>query len=566
MSQRRLLKILLLGLVPYALAYGGKPAARLGDMTAHGGSIMVGLPTVLIGGMPAARVGDMHVCPMLNPGYPPTPHVGGPIMMGSPMVLIGGMPAARMGDMVTCAGPPDVIMLGCMTVLIGEGGSGSAAGGGAGIASTTSQSFVMQDSLGGQLRLEGGVVTDSMASARVLYGQCETGNCPILGYAMYPGVYSVSLSPSPDGTAQFEFYRDSLRYSYNRQSGTTSLVDRISLGEGFGIAPHGLGESSATLSVAMANDTSQKVVDLAGLMLSNSDSLYLTVAPDCQLQVLNMGSAKQYSLMVNSFENSMFKPETVANISLPSGNLQVISPPWGSMGLYPIKISFDRNLDGILDELMYVSQLTSAQQIANILTFFDQSVSNGTLTGSGSAKSADGRLGALRNMLSSARNLIKAGKSDSARLQLSDAYTRMDGNPDPPEFVAGTAIADLGRLVDNLRMTLSGIMPIIHPPIANRAAQHTETEAVPTEFGLFQNYPNPFNPSTTIRYGLPRNTRVEIEVYNSLGQKVAQLCDGEMEAGYHEVQFDGSKLASGVYFFRLRAGDFVSTIKLLLMK
>ena len=118
----------------------GKPAARLGDMTAHGGSIVVGLPTVLIGGMPAARVGDMHVCPMLNPGVPPPPHVGGPIMMGSPMVLIGGMPAARMGDMVTCAGPPDTIMLGCMTVLIGEGGSGSAAGGGAGTSAAAAAS------------------------------------------------------------------------------------------------------------------------------------------------------------------------------------------------------------------------------------------------------------------------------------------------------------------------------------------------------------------------------------------------------------------------------------------
>jgi len=51
----------------------GKPAARLGDMTAHGGSIVMGLPTVLIGGMPAARVGDMHVCPMVTPGVPPIP-------------------------------------------------------------------------------------------------------------------------------------------------------------------------------------------------------------------------------------------------------------------------------------------------------------------------------------------------------------------------------------------------------------------------------------------------------------------------------------------------------------
>lgn len=110
----------------------GKPAARIGDMTCHGGALVVGCPTVLIGGVPAARVGDMHVCPMLNPGTPPPPHVGGPVVMGSPMVLIGGMPAARMGDMATCAGPPDTIVLGCPTVLIGEGGSGAAAGGGGG--------------------------------------------------------------------------------------------------------------------------------------------------------------------------------------------------------------------------------------------------------------------------------------------------------------------------------------------------------------------------------------------------------------------------------------------------
>ncbi len=98
----------------------GKPAARMGDMTAHGGTITVGFPTVLIGGQPAARVGDMHVCPMVTPGTPPVPHVGGPIMPpGSPTVLTGGQPAARMGDMATCVGPPDVIAAGAPTVLIG---------------------------------------------------------------------------------------------------------------------------------------------------------------------------------------------------------------------------------------------------------------------------------------------------------------------------------------------------------------------------------------------------------------------------------------------------------------
>jgi uncharacterized Zn-binding protein involved in type VI secretion len=95
------------------------PAARLGDPTAHGGTVTVGCPTVLIGGQPAARVGDMHTCPMVTPGVPPVPHVGGPITgPGSPTVLIGGMPAARMGDSCTCTGPPDSIVMGCPTVII----------------------------------------------------------------------------------------------------------------------------------------------------------------------------------------------------------------------------------------------------------------------------------------------------------------------------------------------------------------------------------------------------------------------------------------------------------------
>lgn len=69
---------------------------------------------------PAATVGSMHVCPMLNPGVPPPPHVGGPVSgPGVPTVLIGGKPAAVMGDMCTCAGPPDTIVQGVPTVIIG---------------------------------------------------------------------------------------------------------------------------------------------------------------------------------------------------------------------------------------------------------------------------------------------------------------------------------------------------------------------------------------------------------------------------------------------------------------
>jgi len=69
---------------------------------------------------PAARVTDMHTCPMQTPGTPPIPHVGGPILPPCcPTVLICYLPAARLGDMATCVGPPDSIVMGSMTVLIG---------------------------------------------------------------------------------------------------------------------------------------------------------------------------------------------------------------------------------------------------------------------------------------------------------------------------------------------------------------------------------------------------------------------------------------------------------------
>lgn len=125
-------------------------AARMGDSCAHGGTIVVGCPTVLIENMPAARVGDMHVCPMVTPGVPPIPHVGGPILPpGSPTVLIGGTPAARMGDMATCVGPPDSIIKGAPTVMIGMAGSGSGSGGGAGSGGAASAKVSAKNAVAG---------------------------------------------------------------------------------------------------------------------------------------------------------------------------------------------------------------------------------------------------------------------------------------------------------------------------------------------------------------------------------------------------------------------------------
>lgn len=89
---------------------------------------------------------------------------------------------------------------------------------------------------------------------------------------------------------------------------------------------------------------------------------------------------------------------------------------------------------------------------------------------------------------------------------------------------------------------------------------------VPSTFELRQNYPNPFNPVTSIEFDLPRNEFVKLTVYNSIGQEVAVLVNSSMEAGSHKISFDASNLPSGIYIYKITAGDFTKTRKMSLVK
>jgi len=89
---------------------------------------------------------------------------------------------------------------------------------------------------------------------------------------------------------------------------------------------------------------------------------------------------------------------------------------------------------------------------------------------------------------------------------------------------------------------------------------------IPEEFALWQNYPNPFNPSTTIRFSLPQRSHVTLKVFDVLGREVATLVDRELSAGEHAVVFDAKALSSGVYFYRLQAGNFVEQKKMVVVK
>jgi hypothetical protein len=92
------------------------------------------------------------------------------------------------------------------------------------------------------------------------------------------------------------------------------------------------------------------------------------------------------------------------------------------------------------------------------------------------------------------------------------------------------------------------------------------SEDVPTRFALFQNKPNPFNPTTKIDYAVREATHVRLDVFNVLGQRITTLVNDVQTPGFKTVDWDASQVASGVYFYRLQAGDFVQTRKMTVMK
>ena len=95
---------------------------------------------------------------------------------------------------------------------------------------------------------------------------------------------------------------------------------------------------------------------------------------------------------------------------------------------------------------------------------------------------------------------------------------------------------------------------------------NNDLQIVPVKSFLYRNYPNPFNPSTTIMFDLPKSSEVSLKVFNILGEEVATLVSERLSTGSYSYDWDASNLASGVYLYRLQAGDYIETRKMILMK
>ncbi len=154
----------------------------------------------------------------------------------------------------------------------------------------------------------------------------------------------------------------------------------------------------------------------------------------------------------------------------------------------------------------------------------------------------------------SGTDLFVGGSGIFLSTNAGDSWTRVDSTLTAQALVASNT---------NLFAAEGGVW---RRPLSEMSAVHEVTSTVPKTFSLSQNYPNPFNPSTTIRYALPGRAHVTLSVFNTLGELVSTLVNDTEEAGYHDVMLDGTNLASGVYFYRLTAGSFAQTRKLLIVK
>ncbi len=143
-----------------------------------------------------------------------------------------------------------------------------------------------------------------------------------------------------------------------------------------------------------------------------------------------------------------------------------------------------------------------------------------------------------------------------------------------PEGVTGNLQDFFGGILVNADLADSGMLALTNPALTNLKLT-INYDLNPTIIGeinsldsyeLYQNYPNPFNTTTKIKFGIPENTRVKIEVFNILGERVEEIVNKDLEVGYHEIRFNANGFASGVYFYRIETSKFNDVKKMVILK
>jgi hypothetical protein len=123
--------------------------------------------------------------------------------------------------------------------------------------------------------------------------------------------------------------------------------------------------------------------------------------------------------------------------------------------------------------------------------------------------------------------------------------------------------ASIGKGENTINQSQAGFWAMYHQNIISKVE---DDEILPNEYLLEQNYPNPFNPSTIIKFGIPERTNVVIKIYDILGSEVTTLFNQETDMGWYELEFAAAGYSTGIYIYRMQAGNYISTKKMLMIK
>jgi hypothetical protein len=335
-------------------------------------------------------------------------------------------------------------------------------------------------------------------------------------------------------------------------------------------APTSAGLISGVILVTSNAATSPDTIKVSGV--GGGQSAMTLGATNILFGSTAVGKYKDAQLLISNIGNDTLKIQSIT-----SSNAAFTARP--ASKTLPPGLSF-------VDTIRFTPSLVGAESgtlliISNALTSPDSVTVSGA--GSGVASMASSvsivsfgsvPIGQYKDTLVTFTN---AGNDTLKIVSITSTNASFTARPSSKVVPPGLLFVDTVRFAPTTVGTLAGSLLVISNAVTSPDTVKVSGEGlpavtgiaeagIPLSFGLGQNFPNPFNPSTTISYSLPKAAFVTLRVFNTLGQEVALLTSGPKEPGHYQTKWNASDVPSGVYFYRLHAGEFVATQRMILLK
>jgi hypothetical protein len=369
---------------------------------------------------------------------------------------------------------------------------------------------------------------------------------PPYGYLVPESEYSVTTHCFGDSVTHVSFFTDSAVYYYERRDAEEHQTDQLTYGNSLSIANNDDETKSLQLEAISIHPDNEKAFDVLGFELAGDDSVHFSIHDGSDFDIVNYGGAKSYDLMLrlaSESANPFFEHE---GIDIPAASSHRVAPIWEGLPSEPVKILIDLGNDGTFDDSIYVDNQSVATLLQSCLATYN-----------GWAVEIAWRLAEVDEGV---EFFVLRAWDDHGFVELESIEIIRGGLT----FICYDETIDRGETyryrieygAGDDRAVLFETGPIVIPPLP---------------LTLYQNYPNPFNPSTVIRYYLPSDGHVILEIFDVSGRRVARLIDAPEKKGPHLFEWDGRDqfdrpISSGLYFYRLRAGKQSISRKMLILR